>query len=148
MEQLSVDEVIDRLGLEPHPEGGYYQETWRSDYVIDSDALPGHPGPRSAGTSILYLLPAGSTSDWHRIRSEEIWMFHAGNPIELSVRPEADAAAERRRLGRGEGEQLHSVVPRGWWQRAESEEGPGDWSLAACVVVPGFEFEDFELADS
>lgn len=148
MENLSVEEVVDRFGLEPHPEGGYYQETWRSDYVIDSDALPEHPGPRSAGTAILYLLPAGTTSDWHRIRSEEIWMYHAGNPIELSVGTDRDASGETIQLGPGEESRLHSVVPRGRWQRATSLEQPDGWSLAACVVVPGFEFEDFELADS
>jgi len=148
MRETSLDEMVERYGLEPHPEGGYYTETWRSNVALDGEALPEHPGPRSAGTAILYLLPEGTLSEWHRMRSEEIWMFHAGNPVELSRRESPEASVESERLGNGETDRLHASVPRRWWQRAESLEGPAGWSLVACVVIPGFEFEDFELAES
>lgn len=131
--RLSADEVIAALGLEPHPEGGCYVETWRTA----SD------GPRAAGSAIYFLLRAGEVSRWHRIDADETWHWYAGAPLELEI-----ATDERRvsvRLGNdlAAGERPQHTVPRGAWQSAH---GLGDWTLAGCTVSPAFEFAGFELA--
>lgn len=125
--------VIARLGLQSHPEGGWYRETWRAP-APEGEA-------RSAGTAILYLLEAGGRSHWHRIDATELWIFQAGAPLVLMT---ANAAGvSERRLGAGPGEALQHVVQPGEWQAAEAGDG---WALVACVVVPGFAFSGFELA--
>lgn len=129
-----VDDLIARLALAPHPEGGWYRETWRA---------PSTRGARGAGTSILFLLEAGQRSHWHRVDAAELWIFQAGTPLVLST---AEAGlVDRVRLGvdvaAGECPQ-HVVHPR-QWQSAQASAG---WCLVACVVVPAFEFEGFELA--
>jgi hypothetical protein len=132
---MTVDDVIALLGLRPHPEGGYYAETWR-------DATDG--AERGAGSAILFLLPAGMTSAWHRIDAAEIWHHYAGAGVELSVALAGEPATTNRlgdRLGRGEMPQI--VVPSGAWQRARSM---GAWSLVGCTVSPAFTFDAFELA--
>jgi predicted cupin superfamily sugar epimerase len=126
--------VIERLELLPHPEGGWYRETWRGP-----DA-----GGRPVATSIYYLLEAGASSRWHRIDADEIWSWHAGSPLELSISPDG-GAVDRAILGialeRGERPQV--VVPARAWQSARTV---GEWTLAGCAVAPGFTFEGFELA--
>jgi hypothetical protein len=126
--------VIDRLGLLPHPEGGWYRETWRGP-----DA-----GGRPVGTSIYYLLETGTSSRWHRVDADEIWSWHAGSPLELSISPEGDAV-DRRILGTAleSGERPQVVVPAGAWQSARPL---GEWALVGCAVAPGFTFQGFELA--
>jgi predicted cupin superfamily sugar epimerase len=127
--------VIERLGLLPHPEGGWYRETWRA---------PAPAGQaRSAGTAILYLLEAGGRSHWHRIDATELWIFQAGQALTLSTAG-ADGEASSIRLGADllAGDQPQAVVRPGEWQSATAGEG---WALVACVVVPGFEFSGFEL---
>lgn len=128
------DEMIAALGLLPHPEGGFYRETFRAP-----DA------PRGASTSILFLLPAGEHSRWHRVDADEHWMFHDGEPLELRVADPASGAQERIVLGRdiARGERPQAVVPRGWWQAARPL---GAWALVGCVVAPAFEFARFEMA--
>ena len=128
--------VIARLGLAPHPEGGWYRETWRADAE----------GGRSAGTAILFLLEAGQASHWHRVDATELWIFQAGSPLVLKT-SEGDAGPVRTvRLGADMlgGDAPQQVVAPGEWQAAEA--GPDSWSLVACVVVPGFEFAGFEMA--
>ena len=140
--------LIDRLGLEPHPEGGWYRERWRSPVVLEPEALPaGYPGPRSAMTSIYFLLPAGAESALHRVRSEELWLHHEGDPVELGIGPTIAAARARRHvLGPGPEAQHQIVVPAGAWQTARVVDGASGYALVGCVVAPGFDFEDFELA--
>lgn len=147
MDEMTVNEVVDAYALDPHPEGGYYREIWRSERMVPDDALPDHPGDRRAGTSILYLLPHGEISEFHRVRSEELWVYHGGNPLELTLRPQMDAPADSHLLGPGPDRRLQALVPAGWWQAAEPLDGPADWSMMGCIVVPGFEFEDFEMYD-
>lgn len=127
--------VIERLGLEPHPEGGHYRETWRA---------AGHGRP--AGTAIYFLLAAGERSHWHRIDSAEIWHHYSGAPLLLSTWNEDEATITDRTLGPDvlEGELPQIVVPAGQWQAARSL---GAWTLAGCTVSPGFQFETFELAE-
>jgi uncharacterized protein len=130
-----AERIIELLRLEPHPEGGWYRETFR-------DAAT--PGGRAASTAIYFLLKAGERSHWHRVDAVEIWHWHAGAPLELSIWEEGKAPA-RLRLGAdlGAGERPQGVVPTGHWQAARSL---GDWTLVGCTVAPGFEFAGFELA--
>jgi len=132
---VSVAEIIARLGLQPHPEGGHYVETWRD---------PDPPGGRGAGTAIYYLLAAGERSHWHRVDAAELWHWHAGAPLELG-RSVDGVSAETLILGPAlaAGERPQAVIPPGAWQAARSL---GAWTLVGCTVSPAFRFEGFELA--
>lgn len=128
--------IVERLGLAPHPEGGWYRETWRADAA---------PGTRARATAIHFLLEAHQRSHWHRADAAELWFWHAGSAIALSIAPEDAGPISRQVLGGdvfvGQAPQL--LVPAGYWQAAEAL---GDWALVSCVVSPGFEFVGFELA--
>lgn len=133
---LSANEIIARLGLQPHPEGGHYRETFRDP--------SGHHDGRSHSTAIYFLLARGERSHWHRIDAVEIWHYYAGAPLTLRI---ADGNGLRTlRLGADllAGELPQGIVPPHAWQAAESE---GDWTLVGCTVAPGFDFASFELAD-
>lgn len=133
---------IERLGLQPHPEGGYYREVWRSDLTLPAEGLP-HGAPRSAGTSIYFLLPAGVRSEWHRVASDELWIHQHGDDLDLWITDEPDAAPAPQDLGvNGE---LQLVVAANRWQAAQVRDGDHGYALVCCVVVPGFEFDDFEM---
>lgn len=130
--------MIAALQLEPHPEGGWYRETWRAEATLS--------GGRAAATSILFLLEAGQRSHWHRVDAGEMWLFQAGAPLSLSLAAAGGAAAETVTLGPDplSGQTPQHLVPPGAWQSAQ---GAADgWTLVACVVAPGFEFAGFELA--
>lgn len=129
---MTAEAIIERLGLMPHPEGGWYRETWKGPEI----------GGRASGTAILFLLRAGERSHWHRVDADEIWLWHAGAPLVLAMGVER---AEEVRLGPDVlgGEVVQAVVPAGWWQAAGST---GEWTLVSCTVSPGFRFEGFELA--
>jgi predicted cupin superfamily sugar epimerase len=122
-------EVIALLGLERHPEGGWYRQTFADT----------HPGGRAHSTLIYYLLEAGDRSAWHRVDSAEVWHWYAGAPLELKV----DRAIVMLGNDLAAGQRPQGVVPRGAWQSARSL---GDWTLVGCTVAPGFEFAHFELA--
>jgi uncharacterized protein len=143
----TVIQLIDRLQLQPHPEGGFYRETWRSDLCLPSSILPdGYTGDRSAGTAILFLLPTGACSRWHRVRSAELWFHQAGDPLELVVAATLDGASQTTALGRDCCWQ--AVVQPNYWQKAQPLAGRAGYALVACVVVPGFDFADFEMSDA
>jgi uncharacterized protein len=127
--------IIDRLGLTPHPEGGWYRETWRAEAV---------PGERAGGTAIHFLLDAGQRSHWHRVDAAEVWLWHAGAPLELLIADDA-GAIETVVLGGDviQGQVPQALVPAHRWQSTEARQG---WGLVSCVVVPGFDFAGFELA--
>lgn len=129
---MSADQIIAKLGLQPHPEGGWYRETWTGPEV----------GGRASGTAILFLLRAGERSHWHRVDADEIWLWHAGASLMLSMGVET---AREVRLGPDVlgGEVVQAVVPAGQWQAARST---GEWTLVSCTVSPGFRFAGFELA--
>jgi uncharacterized protein len=132
---LTADEIIARLDLKPHPEGGRYRETFRDTHVAESG--------RAASTAIYFLLRRGERSHWHRVDAVEIWHYHAGSALTLQI---ADSSGERViRLGADliAGELPQAIVPAHAWQAAEST---GDWTLVGCTVSPGFDFEKFELA--
>jgi len=128
--------IIAALGLEPHPEGGFYRETFR-DRATDASG-------RAASTAIYFLLPEGQVSRWHKVDATEIWHWHAGAPLELGLAP-PNGAAQNFTLGFDPEAGLlpQGVVPAGWWQQARSL---GAWTLVGCTVAPGFRFESFEMA--
>ena len=134
---LFAADVIRRLDLKPHPEGGHYRETFRDSCTVD--------GGRAASTAIYFLLARGERSHWHRIDAAEVWHFYAGAPLLLEVAAREDRPVERVTLGSDlvRGEQPQAVVPARAWQAAESL---GDWTLVGCTVAPGFDFSGFELA--
>jgi uncharacterized protein len=120
-----ADSLIAAFGMSPHPEGGHFVETWRG---------PDRGDGRASATAIYFLLRAGERSHWHRVDADEIWLFHSGGPLRLSV----DRTSHT--LGP---EQPQVVVPADTWQSAEPT---GEFALVSCIVVPGFEFSGFELA--
>ena len=133
---LSATDIIARLELKPHPEGGYYRETFR-DARRD-------PNGRAVSTAIYFLLARGERSLWHRIDAVEIWHYYAGSALILQIANDG-GAAHTVRLGPdvAAGERPQAIVPASAWQAAEST---GDWTLVGCTVAPGFEFAKFELA--
>ncbi len=130
----SAQEVIDLLGLEPHPEGGHFRETFR--YAAE--------GGRGASTAIYFLLAAGERSHWHRVDAAEVWHWHAGAPLLLRLAA-AGQAAHSLLVGNdlAAGQRPQAVVPAGMWQAAESL---GEWTLVGCTVAPAFQFSGFEMA--
>jgi uncharacterized protein len=137
---LRAIELVERLHLHPHPEGGFYAEVHRSTQHVD--ALDGRPR-RAALTSIYFLLPEGVSSRWHRVRSDEVWCHLEGAPIDLHMLEGATRTVRSLSLGPVSDHALpQQTVPAGQWQAARSR---GAYSLAACMVGPGFDFEDFSL---
>jgi hypothetical protein len=128
---LTGEKIRTELALAPHPEGGWFRETWRD--------VPADPAKRGAATVILFLLAEGEASAWHRVDAAEIWLWHAGAPLALDI---AEGATVRT-LQLGAGLNFQGVVPAFAWQAARST---GRWSLVSCVVAPAFDFAGFELA--
>ncbi len=133
---MTAREIIALLGLQKHPEGGWYRETFR-DARVDAKG-------RAASTLIYYLLEAGDVSEWHRVDATEVWHWHAGAPLVITVSSNGhDASAHHLGNALGVGQRPQFVVPAGWWQTATSL---GAWTLVGCSVAPGFEFVGFEMA--
>lgn len=132
---MTADQIIAQLNLSPHPEGGYYRQTWIEE----------RPTGRPAGTCIYFLLTAGQRSHWHRVDAAEIWHFYAGAPLILSLSATDDGPARDHMLGPDllSGQAPQIIVPADHWQSAHST---GDWTLVGCTVSPGFTFEGFTLA--
>lgn len=133
---MTADQIIAHLNLAPHPEGGHYRQTWIAESA---------DGARPAGTSIYFLLKAGETSHWHRVDAVEIWHYHAGAPLILSLAETDQGPATDHRLGPdlASGQFPQHIVPKDHWQAARST---GEWTLVGCTVSPAFQFEGFELA--
>ncbi len=133
---MTADDIIAKLNLAPHPEGGFYRQTWVADAA---------PGARPVGTAIYFLLAEGKSSHWHKVDAAEIWMFHAGAPLVLSISETDQGPATDLNLSgdltKGEPQ---GIVPPNWWQAARTT---GDWTLVSCTVSPGFEFDGFTLAE-
>ncbi|WP_373083849.1 cupin domain-containing protein [Sneathiella sp.] len=134
---MTAAEIIARLHLQPHPEGGHFVETFR-----DSTQLTGTD--RAVSTAIYYLLEEGDYSHWHRVDAPEIWHFYAGASLTLSVSPDGKSQSEHI-LGPEllDGERPQIIIPMGHWQSARSR---GAWTLVGCTVAPGFQFDGFEMA--
>ena len=131
---MTADEIIALLDLAPHPEGGWYRQTWAAEG-------PGRP----AGTSIYFLLKAGERSHWHKVDAAEIWHFYAGSPLVLSIAENTEGPAKEHRLGPdlASGERPQILVPPDHWQTARTT---GAFTLVGCTVSPGFLFDRFDLA--
>jgi predicted cupin superfamily sugar epimerase len=142
---MSRPAIAEALGLEPHPEGGWFRETYRSRVRFEP---PGFGAERSAATAIYYLLGPGDQSGWHTVRLDELWLWHRGGPLELLLggggeRPEAAPARIVLGLDTAAGQAPQALVPAGTWQSARP--AGGEEVLVTCVVAPGFEFADFRL---
>jgi uncharacterized protein len=132
---LTAADIIARLGLEPHPEGGHYRETFR-DSRCDADG-------RAFSTAIYFLLARGERSHWHRIDAIEVWHYYAGAALDLQIADDDGRRVVRLGSDLAVGERPQAIVPPHAWQAAESS---GDWTLVGCTVAPGFEFAKFEMA--
>jgi len=134
---MTADDIIAHLGLEPHPEGGHYRQTWVAENGGDE---------RPAGTSIYFLLRKDENSHWHKVDAAEIWHFYTGAPLILSLSATKEGPATEHILGPdlSSGQQPQLIVPPHHWQAARST---GDWTLVGCTVSPAFQFEGFTLAE-
>lgn len=147
--------LAEALRLEPHPEGGWYRQTWRAPVEFSP---PGYPGARAAATGIFFLLAPGEVSRWHVVRSDELWLWQHGGPLLLRLAPALGGPefggsgpgpdVTELRLGPdlAAGQQFQGLVPAGHWQSAAPA---GDEpTLVSCIVAPGFEYEDWRLHPS
>jgi predicted cupin superfamily sugar epimerase len=133
---IDAKDLIAKLNLRPHPEGGWYRETWRAEAAA---------GERASATAILFLLEEGQRSHWHKVDATEIWLFHAGSPLRIDTAA-ADAGPVRSlRLGSDVlgGDHPQVRIAAGEWQAAQADRG---WALVSCIVSPGFDFSGFTLA--
>jgi len=131
---MTAQEIIDKLGLSAHPEGGHYRQTWAADTA-----------GRPSGTCIYFLLAAGERSHWHKVDATEIWHFHAGAPLILSLsQTDTGPAIEHILSPDLTTGAPQIIVPPHHWQAARTT---GDWTLVSCTVSPGFEFDGFTLAE-
>lgn len=131
----TATDIIRMLELKPHPEGGHYRETFR-DPRVDASG-------RAASTAIYFLLARGERSHWHRVDAVEIWHWHAGAPLELSIAGHGTNTTITLGPDLAAGEVPQGIIPAGHWQAAQTR---GDWTLVGCTVSPGFEFAGFEFA--
>ena len=137
---MTAEQLIEALELQPHPEGGWYHETWRA---------PASDGERAAASAVYYVVQPGQRSHWNRVDAHEIWLWHAGDPVDVSVAETAQGPARTIRLGGKacDGEQPQLVIPAGQWQSAEpAPGGAAGYAFISCIVAPAFEFAGFELA--
>ncbi len=144
----SAQDIIDRLGLKPHPEGGFFVETWRSsEFILQANLPQRYSGDRRFGTAIYFVLTPETFSALHRLESDEVFHFYAGDTVELFMLGE-DGTGTFHRLGNDleSGALPQLVVPAGFWQGCRLLPG-GSWALLGCTVAPGFDFADFRLAD-
>ena len=132
---ITAADLIARLELKPHPEGGHYRETFR-DWRIDANG-------RALSTAIYFLLARGERSHWHRIDAVEVWHYYAGHALTLGIAGDGGQRSVRLGGDLAAGEVPQAIVPPHAWQAAESS---GDWTLVGCTVAPGFDFAKFELA--
>ncbi|WP_276363393.1 cupin domain-containing protein [Daejeonella sp. H1SJ63] len=142
-----IKDLIQQYGLLPHPEGGFYKETYRSSESIPLQGLPARfSGERAFSTAIYFLLVKKSFSAFHRIQSDECWHFYDGDSLQVHVL-HSNGSYELIRLGRNskQGEVYQAVVPSGSWFASETS---GEYSFVGCTVAPGFDFQDFELAEA
>ena len=138
---------IDHLRLKPHPEGGFFRESYRSSVVIPEPALPTtFRGPRSASTAIYFLLAGEDFSALHRLTSDEVWHFYAGSPLLVhSIDPNGNYSVIRLGQNAQANEHFQCVIPGGHWF-GSCLEWPDTYALVGCTVAPGFDFSDFEMA--
>jgi hypothetical protein len=142
--------LIDALGMKPHPEGGWYKETWKAAFTIPRAVLgEAYSGDRQAASAVYFLLHPGETSAWHTVLSDELWLWHSGSPILLTLGGDGEAPVKQQEIVLGmdiaRGERPQVLVPARVWQTARPL---GDEpTLVTCIVAPAFHFDDFRMAD-
>lgn len=142
---MNAEYWIEKLKLEPHPEGGYFRQTYKSDLLIAREALPGFSGARAASTAIYFLLEGKKFSAFHRLRSDEVWHFYAGSPLAVHViEPAGSYSSILLGSDPEAGQTFQAVVRAGCWFASHVADWKS-WALAGCTVAPGFEFADFEM---
>lgn len=142
----TAQRIVQRFSLRPHPEGGFYRETYRSDFLVQHPRIPsGAPAERAAATFIYYLLADDQISAFHRVKwTDEVWHLYAGGPLELHL-IDGDGVYRVVMLTSAlEDGEPSAVVPAGWWQAARLPPGT-PWAFGGCSVAPGFDFIDFEM---
>jgi predicted cupin superfamily sugar epimerase len=138
---------IKHLALQAHPEGGFYKETYRSKKIIMAAGLPvGFPDERNFSTAIYFLLRAEDRSMFHRIKSDELWHYHAGACLSIYVLTSANLCIHKLGPDPEKGEHLQVVIPANCWFGAKVNK-PNTYTLAGCTVAPGFDFQDFEMGE-
>ncbi|KNC50034.1 uncharacterized protein AMSG_05794 [Thecamonas trahens ATCC 50062] len=149
------EQLVEKLGMQAHPEGGFFVETYRADEEVAGGALPARfsATPRAFSTAILFLIPAGHVSALHRIAQDEVWHFYAGSPLVVEVLTDGEDGPSSSALLLGSdlfaGQAVQGVVKAGAWfgaHLADEDAGPEAYALVGCTVAPGFDFADFELA--
>jgi predicted cupin superfamily sugar epimerase len=148
MSLYRAEELISLLGLTQHPEGGWFRETYRAAETLPAAALPDRfGGDRSFSTAIYFLLAKGDTSAFHRIKSDELWHFHAGTTLTIHIfSPAGEYHSCRLGSELAAGDSFQVIVPARCWFGAEVT-GAGEFTLTGCTVAPGFDFADFEMAE-
>ena len=142
----NVDYWITQLGLLPHPEGGFYKETYRSEEIIKADHLPDrYSGDRNFSTAIYFLLRSQDRSVFHKIKSDELWHFYQGSTLLIYILTEKGLIIHRLGANINEGDSLQVLVPANCWFGAMAEKADS-YALCGCTVAPGFDFRDFEMA--
>lgn len=150
MTQKEISPLVELLGLQPHVEGGWYKRLWNSEFEIPQEVLgDSYSGPRHSASSIYFLLHADEISEWHTVLSDEIWLWHSGSPIVLSLGGSGDKPEDVKEVILGldiaAGQQPQVVIPAGVWQAARPlGEEP---VLVSCIVSPEFHFDDFKLIE-
>ncbi|KUP24677.1 cupin domain-containing protein [Paenibacillus sp. DMB5] len=150
MTQREISPLVAALGLEPHVEGGWYKRLWNSSFEIPQETLgSNYSGARASASSIYFLLHPGETSEWHTVLSDEIWLWHSGSPIVLSLGGSGEQPENATEVVLGAdvlaGQQPQVVIPAGVWQAARNL---GDEPvLVSCIVSPEFSFDDFKLIE-
>ena len=144
---MTAQLFIEQLGLKKHQEGGYYKRTYSSGIIISKNNLPDYAGDRFSQTAIYYLLEGGEVSKFHKLKSDEIWFFHAGSSLTIYMISEQNKL-KTIQLGSDikKGDLFQVPVPAETWFAAEVNDKSG-FSFVSCTVSPGFDFEDFEIAD-
>lgn len=144
----SVEYWISNLNLQTHPEGGFFAETYRSDEEISNDALPErYDSGRCFSTSIFFLLTRDTYSKFHKLKSDEIWHYNYGGKLNIyCIEPDGKMTVHSFGPDIDKGDKLQFTIPKNTWFAAEVSEG--EYVLLSCTVAPGFDFDDFELADT
>src|SRR5689334_21781044 len=138
---MTAEQLIRLLNLAPHPEGGWYRETWRAE---------AKEGERSTASAVYYVIRPGQRSHCNRVDADEIWLWHAGDPLDISIAATDAGPAQTLRLGGNveTGEQPQLIIPKGQWQAADPiADGDAGYTSLSCIVAPAFEFSGFELAE-
>jgi predicted cupin superfamily sugar epimerase len=151
MEKTALSPLVGLLDLQPHVEGGWFREMWKSSFEIPKDVLgPRYSGARASASSVYFLLHPGEVSQWHKVLSDELWLYHSGGPLQLTLGGSGDEPREGERIVLGmdveKGQVPQALVPASVWQTAAPL---GDEPVfVTCIVAPAFHYDDFTLIEA